>query len=483
MVAATREDILGLADKYHDPAAFDRASSLAWTHAQVQLHYLGIDHGEAHLYQQLANSLVYHDAALRPAQRTLQSNTLPISGLWRLGISGDRPIVLARIDDVDDRGLLRQLLTRARVLEPQGSRRRPRAAERSGGDLCAGRAGAPADARARRAVACEPRSPGGARRACSSFARTGWRPTSVCCCMRPPVPSSRARRETSSSNCCASGHPITAVREPPAALVPATGAKIDVPRLRFFNGLGGFTPDGREYVITLAKGQQTPLPWINVVANADFGFQASESGAGFTWALNSRENQLTPWSNDPVSSPPAEVFYIRDLASGASGRPTALPIRVDDATYIARFGQGYAAYEQVAQDVRCELDAIRRCRCAGQDLAARSDEPVGHRARARRHRLCRVGARRVACGQCAVHRDVDRPGQRRDSGAKPSQCGVRKPLCIPGVGCAQRFAHLRPRRIPRPQRAPRRAGSAADRCAALRTQRRCARSLCAHCSE
>ena len=111
MIATTHEDILGLADKYHDPAAYDRASSLAWTHAQVQLHYLGIDHGEAHLYQQLANTLLYHDAALRPSQRTLQSNTLPLSGLWRLGISGDRPILLARIDDVDDRGLLRQLLT------------------------------------------------------------------------------------------------------------------------------------------------------------------------------------------------------------------------------------------------------------------------------------------------------------------------------------------------------------------------------------
>src|SRR4029079_4940341 len=77
----------------------------------VQLHYLGIDHGEAHLYQQLANSLLYHDASLRPSQRALQGSVPAVSGLWRLGISGDRPIVLARIDDVDDRGLLRQLLT------------------------------------------------------------------------------------------------------------------------------------------------------------------------------------------------------------------------------------------------------------------------------------------------------------------------------------------------------------------------------------
>jgi cyclic beta-1,2-glucan synthetase len=108
-------------------------------------------------------------------------------------------------------------------------------------------------------------------------------------------------------------------------------------------------------VIALGKGQQTPLPWINVVANEAFGFQASESGAGFTWSQNSRENQLTPWSNDPVSAQPAEVFYIQDLATGALWTPTALPVRIDDASYVARFGQGYVKFEQAAEDIRSEL--------------------------------------------------------------------------------------------------------------------------------
>ena len=354
MVAETREDVLGLADKYHDPATFERASSLAWTHAQVQLHYLGIDHGEAHLYQQLANSLLYPDAALRPSQRTLQSNTLPVSGLWRLGISGDRPIVLARIDDVDDRGLLRQLLTaheywslkglavdlvllndqavtyapgvqqhlQTLVRDAQSRASRERSALR--GDVFVVRGdGLGADERVLLHAA--------ARAVLASTQGTLVEQLL------------RAR------------HPVAVVREPSVAPPLPSGRRLETPRVRFFNGLGGFTPDGREYVVVLGQGQHTPLPWVGVVASAEFGFLTSESGAGFTWSLNSRENQLTPWSNDPVAAPPAEVFYIADAATGMLWTPTASPIRVDDATYIARFGQGYVKFEQSAGGIRAEI--------------------------------------------------------------------------------------------------------------------------------
>ena len=85
---------------------------------------------------------------------------------------------------------------------------------------------------------------------------------------------------------------------------PERAAPFETPSLEFFNGLGGFASDGREYVTILGPGQSTPAPWINVVANAAFGFQTSAEGGGYTWSSNSRENQLTPWSNDPVSGPP-----------------------------------------------------------------------------------------------------------------------------------------------------------------------------------
>ena len=88
------------------------------------------------------------------------------------------------------------------------------------------------------------------------------------------------------------------------------------PALEFFNGLGGFAADGREYVTILGEGQWTPAPWINVIANPSFGFQVSAEGAGYTWSVNSRENQITPWSNDPVSDRPGEVIYVRDEDTG-----------------------------------------------------------------------------------------------------------------------------------------------------------------------
>ena len=150
---------------------------------------------------------------------------------------------------------------------------------------------------------------------------------------------------------------------PPARRRPATDAG---PRetpppvaalgaLQFFNGLGGFSPDGREYVTVLGPGQSTPAPWINVVSNPSFGFQVAVEGGGYTWSQNSRDNQLTPWSNDPVSDRPGEVLYVRDLDSGDLWTPTALPIRHETAPYVVRHGRGYSRFEVVAHGIALEL--------------------------------------------------------------------------------------------------------------------------------
>ena len=150
-------------------------------------------------------------------------------------------------------------------------------------------------------------------------------------------------------------------RPPGASPLPDAGpAKPPSPvaalaALQFFNGLGGFSPDGREYVTVLGPGQSTPAPWINVVSNPSFGFQVAVEGGGYTWSQNSRDNQLTPWSNDPVSDRPGEVLYVRDLDSGDLWTPTALPIRLEQAPYIVRHGRGYSRFEVVAQGIALEL--------------------------------------------------------------------------------------------------------------------------------
>ena len=357
MIAPSREDVLSMADKYHDPQAFERASTLAWTHAQVQLHFLGIDHDEAHLFQQLANRLIYCDSPLRPASDVLQGNRLPVSRLWHLGISGDRPIMLAEIDDVDDRGLVRQLLTAHEYWSMKRLAVDLVIVNATRVTYAPGLQGRLAEHGERSPGAGRQRRPAAVAATSSSCVATHSAPRSATCSAAWPGRQSAARMETCpNKSCVRDGEPA-----PPA---PAGDADADrrpdavplaLPQLRFFNGLGGFSADGREYTIVLNRGQQTPTPWINVIANEGFGFQVSESGTGYTWAGNSRENQLTPWSNDPVSAPPGEAFYLRDLDRNALWTPTALPIRNDAGTYIAHFGRGYARFEHHANDIRSEL--------------------------------------------------------------------------------------------------------------------------------
>ncbi|MBE3069390.1 MAG: cyclic beta 1-2 glucan synthetase, partial [Planctomycetes bacterium] len=125
-------------------------------------------------------------------------------------------------------------------------------------------------------------------------------------------------------------------------------------RLDFFNGLGGFTPDGREYVILLPPGTVTPAPWANVLANERFGTIVTESGGGYTWFENAHEYRLTPWHNDPVSDPPGEAFYIRDEETGRFWSPMPRPAR-GRTPYVCRHGLGYTVFEHTQDRLFTEL--------------------------------------------------------------------------------------------------------------------------------
>jgi cyclic beta-1,2-glucan synthetase len=153
----------------------------------------------------------------------------------------------------------------------------------------------------------------------------------------------------------AGGKEFIRPRLKPTIAVPTMKVAPALPRLEFFNGLGGFADDGKEYVTVLGPGQSTPAPWINVIANAGFGFHVATEGGGYTWSVNSRENQITPWSNDPVTDRSGEAFYLRDEDTGGVWSPTALPIRDDAATYIARHGWGYSRFEHTANDIAADL--------------------------------------------------------------------------------------------------------------------------------
>ena len=127
------------------------------------------------------------------------------------------------------------------------------------------------------------------------------------------------------------------------------------PRERILcNGLGGFTPDGREYIVTLEPGQNTPAPWVNVIASPYIGTVVSESGSAYTWVENAHEFRLSTWHNDPLCDSSGEAFYLRDEESGAFWSPTPLPAR-GSSGYVCRHGFGYSVFEHDEAGIASEL--------------------------------------------------------------------------------------------------------------------------------
>ncbi len=354
LVAPSRAELLHLIDKHHDRNAFDRAKTLAWTQAQVQLRHSGVKAEEAADFQRLAAPILYADARFRATPETIARGAGAQSGLWPHSISGDLPIVLLRIDEIEDMAQVRQLL---RAHEHWRMKRlavdlvivNERAASYVQ-DLQI------AIDRAVRSSQSQPRFDAELAQGAVFALRADLMSVEARALLRSVARVVLSARGGPLADQLAflSSRPLRAspVRRAPAA-VPAQ--HVAAPRdLEFFNGLGGFTDDGREYVTVLEPGVTTPAPWINVVANPAFGFQASAEGSGYTWSQNSREHQLTPWSNDPVRDPAGEAIYLRDEASGQLWTPTAQPIR-GSGRYIARHGHGYSRFEHQSHGIATEL--------------------------------------------------------------------------------------------------------------------------------
>ena len=356
VVAESREQVLDLADKYRESATFERAATLAWTQAQVQLHHLGIDPDEAHLFQRLANRIIYSDPSLRPSAGLLARNEWGAPGLWAHGISGDLPIVLVRIDETEDLDIVRQLLRaheywRLKLLDVDLVILNEHGATYAQ-DL---RDSLEALVRTSQSTLVHDGHPGhGGVYILRGDQLSAEDRTLLQAAARAVLLS---RRGSLADQVIRLERPrrIGPRPVPPGSRHTGSGVAAPRPELEFFNGLGGFADGGREYVTILGPGQSTPAPWLNIIANASFGFQVSESGSGYTWSGNSRENQLTPWSNDPVSDPVSEAIYVRDDETGELWSPTAQPIRIDESTYVARHGAGYSRFEHLHGGITLNL--------------------------------------------------------------------------------------------------------------------------------
>ena len=351
-IAESRDDALVLLKKYQDKSFADRVFDLAWTHSQILLDQLDATESEAQLYGQLAGSVIYANAALRADEAILIKNRRGQSGLWGYAISGDLPIVLLEIGDLEHIDLVRQLIQAHAFWRKKGltvdlviwnedrAGYRQLLQEQIMGLIATGIEAHAID------------QPGGI------FVRSAEQISNEDRTLFQSV--ARAiitdRKGTLAEQI--NGHSLPSLSVP--RFLPTRSRRAEPPAalerrdLILGNGLGGFTPDGREYVITTANGQVTPAPWVNVLANPNYGSVISENGLAYTWSENAHEFRLTPWYNDPVSDAGGEAFYLRDEESGRFWSPTPLPSR-GTGSYVSRHGFGYSVFEHTEGSIHSEL--------------------------------------------------------------------------------------------------------------------------------
>jgi cellobiose phosphorylase len=369
-IGPSREAALSLAGKYQDRQLADRVFELAWTHSQVVLRQINATEADAQLYGRLASSVIYANSSLRADAGVVSRNRRGQSGLWGYAISGDLPIVLLQIGDLANIDLLRQLVQAHAYWRLKGlavdlviwnedrAGYRQLLQDQIMGLIASGIEAHVIDRPGGIFVRPAEQISDEDRLLVQSVARaiiSDRRGALAEQINRRGFVERRASRSKQIDR-------RSFVEKRVARLVPSKSYRPDVPAafapprrdLLFHNGLGGFTPDGREYVITTADGRETPAPWVNVLANAHFGSIVSENGMAYTWSENAHQFRLTPWSNDPVSDASGEAFYLRDEESGHYWSPTALPSR-GSGPYVSRHGFGYSCFEHEEDGIVSEL--------------------------------------------------------------------------------------------------------------------------------
>ncbi len=360
--APTREAALELVSKYQDSRMADRVLESAQPHSQAVLEQLGTSEVDAHLYGQLASAVLFPLGTYRAPRSILRRNRRGQAGLWGYAISGDLPIVLLTVSDADNLPLVRDLLMahahwRMRGLScdlviwnEDGSGYRHELNDRILGLVAAGPEAQLVD------------KPGGV------FVRYIENFPEEDRVLLQAVARIVIRDVEGSLTEQLERWRLAALTTPEALAIPALrGGGEDPPSskraraptslrddLYFPNGMGGFTRDGREYIIDLQPGTHTPAPWVNVIANPRIGTVVSETGSATTWYGNAQLFRLSPWNNDPVSDPSGEVFLIRDEASGRFFGPMPWP-PASDAAYSCRHGFGYSIFEHREDELETVL--------------------------------------------------------------------------------------------------------------------------------
>ncbi len=357
-IAQTKKQALELAEKYSAYKTAERAFELSWTRSHVEARYLGIDARDVEFYLELVPFLIYVTSIKREFGDQLAKNTGAQPDLWPFGISGDLPIMLVEIKAEDElelaawalrgheywrmRGLIIDLLIIINKNEgysqPLNDQINNLAAASHARELLDKKGGVYIR---------------------NSAMMTSEQLTLLYAAARIIVKDSVELLKRAADKARVIMRQDSEYRSFEQTQVHGYVQYKDLQqsRLAFFNGIGGFSEDGREYIMSIHSGQRTPLPWSNIIANKSFGFLVTESGGGYTWAENSREFKLTPWVNDPVSDKQGEIFYIRDMEDNNCWSLTPMPAG-GNLQYIVRHGHGYSVFENEGNGMEQSLTLL-----------------------------------------------------------------------------------------------------------------------------
>ncbi len=344
-----------LMEKYRDRNLADRVFELAWTHGQVELQQINATETEAQLYSRLASAIVYSNPAWRANVSILKKNFRGQSDLWGYGISGDFPVVIVRIEHQENIELIVQMVKAHSFWRMKGliadliiwnedhSVYRDSMSERINGLISSND-----EARSNQ--------PGGIflRRADQMSEEDKILLQTVARIVITDKGGTLAEQLEYKAHLKIIRPPLIPAKKAWQAFLDTEEKTEEHPDLEFYNGIGGFTRDGREYVITTNRLVRAPAPWINVLANRNFGTIISESGSAYTWSENAHEFRLTPWKNDPVSDASGEALYLRDEETGKFWSPTPLPAG-GETRYVSHHGFGYSVFKHEENGICTEL--------------------------------------------------------------------------------------------------------------------------------
>lgn len=374
-VAREREDALAMANKYRDVYQVSRAFEMAWSQSSVELKNERISASKAKLYQKLANALIFNVEKVRAGSDVLARNRLVQSGLWRFGISGDVPICLVRVTEGAHTPLVDELLRAHYYLRTKGFQfdlvilnEFPAGYFQNLQEEIEG-------------LVKSSLSAGLIDKKGGVFMRTSqqlsdsekdllFTVTRVLLQGGRGTLSAQLKVDESSSEHLAKLN---------LAKLPATTKKVSHinEKGEFETSVGRFIRDGKAYAIDVKGYESSPLPWSNVIAQPNFGFLVTETGGGYTWSQNSRENRLTPWSNDQVSDPVGEAIYIRDTDTGHIFSPTPSPMRDNDTTTVVH-GFGYSEFYREREGIKSALTMTisteEEVKCFGLELTNTKNE-------------------------------------------------------------------------------------------------------------